>query len=86
MTRMQQAETVTTDARGRAALGRKGQTFRMTTLEDGSILLAPARVYTDAEVALLRDATLRDTVAASHAEMADGRRTPRTRDRGTRTA
>lgn len=54
----------------------------MTTLDDGSILLEPARVYTNAEIELLTNSTLRDAVVASTRDLDGGRtrvRRPRKR-------
>jgi hypothetical protein len=40
-----------TDARGRITLGPKNQTFKVTELDDGSLLLEPAIVMTRADLA-----------------------------------
>jgi hypothetical protein len=49
-------ESIEVDVRGRAALGKVAQpnrTYRATTRSDGSILLEPARLVTDAELAVI---------------------------------
>ena len=47
---------VEVDNRGRINLGRRaaGKTFRVTPNRDGSILLEPVRLMTEAEIAALR--------------------------------
>jgi hypothetical protein len=48
--------TVTVDDKGRVGLGREAAGFyRVTFHVDGKIVLEPARVYTEAELAVLKD-------------------------------
>lgn len=49
--------TITVDERGRAALSKVAApgTYVATRYDDGSILLAPARTLTEAEIALLQN-------------------------------
>jgi hypothetical protein len=71
-----------TDARGRITLGPKNQTFKVTELDDGSLLLEPAVVMTRADLAFATNPALQAQVEASLAEPAEGvayrRRSPRT--------
>lgn len=70
--------TVTTDSRGRATLGKKGETYRVSELEGGALLLEPVVTLTRAELALLDSPELLAQVRHSmaHPEQA---RTPRPR-------
>lgn len=63
---------LTTDARGRLTLGPKNQTFAVTELEDGSMLLEPAVTVTRADLAFATDEALRAQVAASLAHPEEG--------------
>ncbi|MCL2467498.1 MAG: hypothetical protein FWF02_06850 [Micrococcales bacterium] len=65
--------TVEIDSRGRVALGKiaKAGTYRATRNDDGSILLEPAQVVTEAELAVLRNAA----VTASIQSVVDGQPT-----------
>ncbi len=56
---------LTTDARGRLTLGPKNQTFSVTELEDGALLLEPAVVMTRADLAFATTEGLQVQVAAS---------------------
>lgn len=61
-----------TDTRGRLTLGRKNQTFKVTELDDGALLLEPAVVMTRADLAFLTDPALQAQVEASLAEPNEG--------------
>ncbi|RRD49529.1 hypothetical protein [Arachnia propionica] len=63
-----------TDARGRATLGPKEQTFKVTELDGGALLLEPARVLTEIEIAALQTPGLIDQVNASMARPTEGRK------------
>lgn len=63
---------LTTDARGRLTLGPKNQTFAVTELEDGALLLEPAVVMTRADLAFATTEGLQVQVAASLAHPEDG--------------
>ncbi|MDR1118466.1 MAG: hypothetical protein LBL01_04120 [Bifidobacteriaceae bacterium] len=61
-------ETIEVDSRGRAALGKVAQpnkTYRATTKPDGSILLEPARLVTEAELAVIARPELMKELAAT---------------------
>lgn len=61
--------TIEIDQRGRTSLGRsaKAGTYRVTTRADGAVVLEPARVLTEAEIAVLSNPELSRTIAAGHA-------------------
>lgn len=63
---------LTTDGRGRATLGRKDSTYRVTDLGDGSLLLEPVTTYTKAELALLLKPGLLDAVSRSMSKPDEG--------------
>jgi hypothetical protein len=63
---------LTSDARGRITLGPKNQTFAVTELGDGSLLLEPAVALTRADLAFVTDEELRVQVAASLADPQGG--------------
>lgn len=75
---------VTTDNRGRMTLGARSQTFRVTHLEDGALLLEPALALTETELAALRTPGFVEQIDASMARpdtgRRAGRRSSRTRD------
>jgi hypothetical protein len=59
---------IETDARSRAVLpGRPNQRFLMRVNEDGSILLQPAHIETDAQLEFDSDPELRNLLARSAA-------------------
>ncbi|MCL6422350.1 hypothetical protein Bequi_02955 [Brachybacterium sp. JHP9] len=64
--------TITTDSRGRAPLGAKDTTFKMTTLEDGSLLLEPARILTRAELEIYVNTELRVAIEESSERLDEG--------------
>ncbi|MCL2422897.1 MAG: hypothetical protein FWD11_03225 [Micrococcales bacterium] len=53
------------DDRGRVTVAEKGQTYKVTVLDAGAILLEPAEVLTRAELALRLDPAFADQVADS---------------------
>ena len=57
------------DNRGRISLGKfaRAPKYRATARDDGSILLEPARVLTESEIAVLRNQHVADAIAASFA-------------------
>ncbi len=57
-----------TDARGRITLGPKNQTYKVSELEGGALLLEPAVVMTRADLAFAGDAALQAQVEASLAD------------------
>lgn len=61
-----------TDARGRLTLGPKNQTFKVTELDDGSLLLEPAVVMTRADLAFAASPALQAQVEASLADPTEG--------------
>lgn len=65
-------DILTTDGRGRATLDKRNQTYRVSHLDDGVLLLEPARLLTDAEVALLADPALVKQIDASMSRPAEG--------------
>jgi hypothetical protein len=65
---MSEPALIETDARSRAVLpGRPNQRFLMRVNDDGSILLQPARVVTDAQQEYDSDPELRDLLARAAA-------------------
>lgn len=54
-TQMPKIMAVEADSRGRVLLGKDaaGSTYRMSKSPDGTILLEPARLYTESEIAVL---------------------------------
>jgi hypothetical protein len=65
---MTEPALIETDARSRAVLpGRPNQRFLMRVNDDGSILLQPARVVTDAQQEYDSDPELRDLLARAAA-------------------
>ncbi len=72
---------VVTDARGRATLGPKESTFKLTELEGGALLLEPAHVLTEIELAVLRKTGLVDQINASIEHPAEGRNARRRSNR-----
>jgi hypothetical protein len=56
---------LTTDSRGRATLGKKDTTDKVTELDGGVLLLEPAQVMTAAELAYLTNTALQQQVAQS---------------------
>lgn len=65
---MSEPALIETDARSRAVLpGRPNQRFLMRVNADGSILLQPARVVTDAQQEYDSDPELRDLLARATA-------------------
>ncbi len=65
---MSEPALIETDARSRAVLpGRPNQRFLMRVNADGSILLQPARVVTDAQQEYDADPELRDLLARATA-------------------
>lgn len=52
--------TIEVDNRGRAGLGKlvRPGTYKASTRDDGSVLLEPAQVLTEAEIAVLRNPEL----------------------------
>jgi hypothetical protein len=65
---MSEPALIETDARSRAVLpGRPNQRFLMRVNDDGSILLQPARVVTDAQQEYDTDPELRDLLARAAA-------------------
>lgn len=67
------ASLITTDARGRATLGPKAATYKSTDLGDGVLLLEPARVLTDVEIAVLGTPGLLDQINTSMRRPDEGR-------------
>lgn len=63
---------ITTDARGRITLGPKNQTFKVTELDDGSLLLEPAIIMTRADLAFAGNPALQAQVEASLAKPDEG--------------
>lgn len=61
--------TIEVDSRGRTALGKVAErgTYKATRRPDGSVLLEPARVLTEAEIAVLADPTISAAIKAAHA-------------------
>ena len=72
---------VTTDARGRATLGERDTSYRVTTLDGGVLLLEPVEVMTRSEMALLRNPEALARINEGMARRAEAtprrRRTPR---------
>lgn len=59
--------TIEVDARGRTALGKVARPgpYRVTERPDGAILLEPARVLTEAEIAVLSNPHVSDAIKAT---------------------
>lgn len=67
---MSQARLVTTDARGRATVGRPDQSFLLYEQEDGTMILEPAVVISELEHRYLANAAMRAQIeyARAHPE------------------
>lgn len=61
-----------TDARGRLSLGPKNQTYKLTELENGTLLLEPAVVMTRADLAFATNPALQAQVEASLSNPGEG--------------
>lgn len=66
--------TVEIDARGRVALGKIAHsgTYRASLRPDGAVVLEPARVLTETELAVLRHPEVADELDAAFAGTAQG--------------
>lgn len=64
---------ITTDKRGRFTLGPKEKTYKVIELEHGALLLEPAQVLTDVEVAALRTPGFIAQIDSSMARPTQGR-------------
>lgn len=64
---MQKIMAVEADNRGRVLLGKgaAGTTYRMSQAPDGAILLEPARLYTETEIAALANPRIAEGLRAA---------------------
>ena len=68
---------LTTDSRGRATLGAKSTTYKVTEFDGGALLLEPARHYTEAEVAILSTPGAAERISESMRRPMEGQKAKR---------